>query len=36
MRIGIDLGGTRIEAIGLDADPSVAVPRRVATLDKEA
>ena len=31
MRIGIDLGGTKIEGIGLDADTLVAVRRRVAT-----
>ena len=31
MRIGIDLGGTKIEAIALDADTPVAVRRRVAT-----
>src|SRR3954471_7664284 len=31
MQIGIDLGGTKIEAIGLDADTLVAVRRRVAT-----
>jgi fructokinase len=31
MQIGIDLGGTKIEGIGLDADTIVAVRRRVAT-----
>ncbi len=31
MQIGIDLGGTKIEAIGLDADRPMAVRRRVAT-----
>jgi fructokinase len=31
MQIGIDLGGTKIEAIALDADTPVAVRRRVAT-----
>jgi fructokinase len=31
MRIGIDLGGTKIEGIALDADTPVAVRRRVAT-----
>jgi fructokinase len=31
MQIGIDLGGTKIEAIALDADTRVAVRRRVAT-----
>jgi fructokinase len=31
MRIGIDLGGTKIEAIALDADTPVAVRRRLAT-----
>ena len=31
MQIGIDLGGTKIEGIGLDADTPVAVRRRVAT-----
>jgi fructokinase len=31
MQIGIDLGGTKIEGIGLDADTLVAVRRRVAT-----
>jgi fructokinase len=31
MQIGIDLGGTKIEAIGLDASEPVAVRRRVAT-----
>ncbi|MBA3555071.1 MAG: ROK family protein, partial [Gemmatimonadales bacterium] len=31
MRIGIDLGGTKIEAIGLDGDGRVAIRRRVAT-----
>ena len=31
MRIGIDLGGTKIEGIALDADTSIAVRRRVAT-----
>jgi fructokinase len=31
MQIGIDLGGTKTEAIGLDADTLVAVRRRVAT-----
>src|SRR5690349_3795369 len=31
MQIGIDLGGTKIEAIGLDADTLLAVRRRVAT-----
>jgi fructokinase len=31
MQIGIDLGGTKIEGIALDADTSVAVRRRVAT-----
>jgi len=31
MRIGVDLGGTKIEAIGLDADPSVALRRRIST-----
>jgi fructokinase len=30
-RIGVDLGGTKIEAIALGADGSVAVRRRVAT-----
>jgi fructokinase len=31
MQIGIDLGGTKIEAIGLEADRLPAVRRRVAT-----
>jgi fructokinase len=31
MQIGIDLGGTKIEAIALDADTLVAARRRVAT-----
>src|SRR4051812_47496899 len=31
MQIGIDLGGTKIEGIGLDADRLVAVRRRVLT-----
>ena len=31
MQIGIDLGGTKIEGIGLDADTLVAVRRRLAT-----
>src|SRR5256885_7068420 len=31
MRIGVDLGGTKIEGIALDADTLVAVRRRVAT-----
>jgi fructokinase len=31
LRIGIDLGGTKIEAIGVDADISVLVRRRIAT-----
>jgi fructokinase len=31
MQIGIDLGGTKIEGIGLDADTLVAVRRRVPT-----
>ena len=31
MQIGIDLGGTKTEAIGLDADAPVVVRRRVAT-----
>ena len=31
MQIGIDLGGTKIEGVALDADTPVAVPRRVAT-----
>ena len=31
MRIGIDLGGTKIEGIALDADGPVAARRRVAT-----
>jgi fructokinase len=31
MQIGVDLGGTKIEAIGLDADTLVAVRRRVAS-----
>jgi fructokinase len=31
MRIGIDLGGTKIEGIGLEADTLLAVRRRVAT-----
>jgi fructokinase len=31
MQIGVDLGGTKIEAIGLDADTLVAVRRRVGT-----
>lgn len=31
MQIGIDLGGTKIEGIGLDADALVAVRRRVPT-----
>ncbi len=31
MQIGIDLGGTKMEAIGLDADTLLAVRRRVAT-----
>ena len=31
MQIGIDLGGTKIEGIGLDADRLVACRRRVAT-----
>jgi fructokinase len=31
MQIGIDLGGTKIEGIGLDADTLVVVRRRVAT-----
>ena len=31
MQIGIDLGGTKIEGIGLDADALVAVRRRLAT-----
>jgi fructokinase len=31
MQIGIDLGGTKVEAIALDADTPVAVRRRVAT-----
>jgi fructokinase len=31
MRIGIDLGGTKIEGIALDADAPVAIRRRVAT-----
>src|SRR5439155_20924003 len=31
MQIGIDLGGTKIEGIALDADTLVAVRRRVAT-----
>jgi fructokinase len=31
MQIGIDLGGTKIEGIGLDAETLVAVRRRVAT-----
>lgn len=31
MQIGVDLGGTKIEAIALDADTPVAVRRRVAT-----
>ena len=31
MQIGIDLGGTKIEGIGLDASTPVAVRRRVAT-----
>jgi fructokinase len=31
MQIGIDLGGTKIEAIGLDADTLLAVRRRVVT-----
>jgi fructokinase len=31
MRIGIDLGGTKIEGIALDADTPAAVRRRVAT-----
>ena len=31
MQIGIDLGGTKIEGIGLDADTPVAVRRRVVT-----
>jgi fructokinase len=31
MQIGIDVGGTKIEGIGLDADTLVAVRRRVAT-----
>jgi fructokinase len=31
MQIGIDLGGTKIEAIGLEAESVVAAPRRVAT-----
>jgi fructokinase len=31
MRIGVDLGGTKIEAIGLDEDGAVRARRRVAT-----
>jgi fructokinase len=31
MQIGIDLGGTKIEGVGLDADTLIAVRRRVAT-----
>jgi fructokinase len=31
MQIGIDLGGTKIEAIALDANPCVAARRRVST-----
>ena len=31
MQIGIDLGGTKIEGIALDADTPVAVRRRLAT-----
>jgi fructokinase len=31
MRIGIDLGGTKIEAIGVDAATTVLVRRRIAT-----
>src|SRR5437764_2538311 len=31
MRIGIDLGGTKIEAIALDDDSATLVRRRVAT-----
>ena len=31
MRIGVDVGGTKTEAIALDADASVLVRRRVAT-----
>ncbi|HEX3233534.1 MAG TPA: ROK family protein [Gemmatimonadales bacterium] len=31
MQIGIDLGGTKIEGIGLDADRPVAIRRRVPT-----
>jgi fructokinase len=31
MQIGIDLGGTKIEGIGLDADTLVAIRRRVTT-----
>jgi fructokinase len=31
MQIGIDLGGTKIEAIGLEADTLLAVRRRIAT-----
>jgi fructokinase len=31
MQIGIDLGGTKLEGIGLDADTLVAVRRRVTT-----
>ena len=30
-RIGVDLGGTKIEAIALAADGSIAVRRRIAT-----
>ena len=31
MQIGIDLGGTKIEGIGLEADTLLACRRRVAT-----
>jgi fructokinase len=31
MQIGVDLGGTKIEGIGLDADRLVAVRRRLTT-----
>jgi fructokinase len=34
MQIGIDLGGTKIEGIGLEADTLLAVRRRVATPRK--
>lgn len=32
MQIGIDLGGTKIEGIGLHGDRVIAAPRRVATI----